>query len=285
MTLIDGKAIAEKIKAELAKKAKTVKRTLAVILVGADPASEIYVGNKVKACEQVGIKSVVHRFDEKISRDELCDFIEKLNRDHSVHGILVQLPLPAHLNDPMVYRRVSWAKDVDGFHPANVGYLSLGEVESHIVDKPFIPCTALACLECIKSTGVPLKGAHAVVVGRSNIVGKPVAQLLLNHDCTVTVAHSHTKDLATITRQADILVVAVGKKHLITRDMVKKGAVVIDVGISRQRDVASGNASRIFGDVDFENVKDVAAYITPVPGGVGPLTVAMLLKNVLDCGE
>ena len=275
--IIDGRVIADRIKKELEKKATTFikkhgrKCGLAVVLVGNDPASEIYVSNKIKACELVGVASFVHRYAADIEQDELIKLICNLNDNKSIDGILVQLPLPNHIDSTVVVEAINPQKDVDGFCAVNAGKLSRGE-------KGIIPCTALGCLELIKSTGITLPGAHAVVVGRSNIVGKPVAQLLLNHDCTVTVAHSKTKDLANLTKQADILIAAVGKKHFITADMVKSRAVVIDVGINRQN-------SNIFGDVDFEAVKDIAGYITPVPGRVGPLTVAMLLANVLDSGH
>ena len=272
-TIIDGRALAEKIKTDLREHGGK-NCGLAVILVGQDPASQIYVRNKIKACEFVGISSYVHRFDETTTQAQILKLIKKLNTDKKVSGILVQLPLPKHLDESKIINAISVDKDVDGFVPGS----------------KFVPCTALGCLELIKSTGVKLAGSHAVIVGRSNIVGKPVAQLLLNHDCTVTIAHSKTVNLPAITKQANILVVAVGRAKLITGDMVKPGAVVIDVGINRVPDNAQPNtgsspnlaASTLVGDVDFDSVKHVAGFITPVPGGVGPLTVAMLMMNTLS---
>jgi methylenetetrahydrofolate dehydrogenase (NADP+)/methenyltetrahydrofolate cyclohydrolase len=272
--ILDGKVLAEKIKSELKTKATVFQKKhgrkcgLAVVLVGNDPASEIYVANKEKACEAVGIASIIHKCKDNIKQDKLLELISSLNSDKNIDGVLVQLPLPKHLDSAKIVGAVAPAKDVDGFCAANVGNLSFGAPCA-------IPCTARGCLELVKSTGIKLAGAHAVVIGRSNIVGKPVAQLLLNNDCTVTVTHSKTRNLADLTRTADILVAAAGCKHLVTADMVKPGAVVIDIGITR----ADG---KIFGDVDFDRVRDVAGYITPVPGGVGPMTVAMLLKNVLE---
>jgi len=257
--IIDGKKIAQEIKDKL--KNHDRKCGLAVILIGNDAASEMYVGNKIKACAEVGITSHVHRLQGNISQDEVTSLINTLNNDQDINGILVQLPIPNHLNEPEILQSIAPTKDVDGF-----GALS-----------PHVPCTARAVLELIKSTGVSLAGKHAVIIGRSNIVGKPTAQLLLNQDCTVTIAHSKTRDLKSITRMADILISAVGRKNLVTADMVKPGAIVIDVGISRQHD----HTPSIVGDVDFESVKQIASHITPVPGGVGPMTVAMLLSNVL----
>jgi methylenetetrahydrofolate dehydrogenase (NADP+)/methenyltetrahydrofolate cyclohydrolase len=284
--ILNGREIAERIKESLKKRAGEFEKThgrkcaLAVVLVGNLLPSEIYVRNKEKACNEVGISPNIVRFGETVAQDELCSAIEKLNADKKIDGIIVQLPLPKHIDMARILQTVDPAKDVDGFHPVNVGRLSAGQAG-------FVPATALGVLELIKSTGVNLAGKHAVVVGRSNIVGKPVAQLLLNADCTVTVAHSKTSDLKAHTKTADILVVAAGSPKLITRDMVKKGAIVIDVGINRAVTADSnGGAPKISicGDVDFENVKHVASFITPVPGGVGPLTVAMLLVNVLGGG-
>jgi len=269
--IIDGRIIAEQIKAQLKQKAANFEKEkgrkcgLAVILVGNDPSSEIYVLNKIKACEQVGINSFVHTLKSNVSQEEVCILVNTFNNSQDVDGILVQLPLPEHMDQAKILECISPKKDVDGFSPAS----------------KHIPCTALACLELIKSTGASLEGAHAVIIGRSHIVGRPVAKLLLDHDCTVTITHSKTRDLATLTRQADILISAVGKKELVTAKMVKRGAIVIDVGITRQRDVVP-NRFKIFGDVDFDRVKKVASHITPVPGGVGPVTIAMLLSNVLS---
>jgi len=263
--LIDGKALADKIKAGLAMTARRFERTngrkccLAIVLVGNNPSSVIYINNKTKDCEAVGITTIEHRLSEKTTEAELCFLIKKLNLNRSIDGILVQLPLPKQINESRILQTIAPEKDVDGF-----GKLS-----------PFTPCTPMGILELIKSTGVTLSGKHAVVVGRSNIVGKPTAKLLLDADCTVTIAHSKTQNLGAITRLADILVVAVGKPKIITSDMVKRGAIVIDVGINRLPD------GKICGDVDFDNVSKVASFITPVPGGVGLMTRAMLLKNVL----
>ncbi|MCL2229337.1 MAG: bifunctional 5,10-methylenetetrahydrofolate dehydrogenase/5,10-methenyltetrahydrofolate cyclohydrolase [Firmicutes bacterium] len=307
--IIDGKKIAGDIKVGLAKKAKDFERKngrkcgLAIIIVGDDEASKIYVSKKEQSCVEVGVRSVVHRLPRDTKEPEVLSLIEKLNNDKTIDGILVQLPLPPHIDEIKTIEAISPDKDVDGFTAVNAGKLSIGY-------PCMVPCTAIGVIELIKSTGALVKGSqqqlrapsgksdtnllknsakdskvavrepftsapHAVVVGRSNIVGKPVAKLLLNHDCTVTIAHSKTKDLGAVTRLADILVVAVGRKNLVTKDMVKPGAVVIDVGINR-------DGGQIFGDVDFDEVKKVAGYITPVPGGVGPMTVACLLKNVLS---
>lgn len=256
--IIDGRTIAEKIKNELKTKAKKTKAGLAIILVGNDPASEIYVANKIKACNEIGIRHELYKYDNSTD-DEICGLIAKLNKDSGINGILVQLPLPKNLDERKILYTISPEKDVDGFLP----------------NSRFVPCTALGIMELINSTGARLTGLHAVVIGRSNIVGKPVAKLLLDADCTVTMTHSKTRDIAVHTRMADILVVAVGKKGIITADMVKPNAIVIDVGISRHDD-------RICGDVDFNSVSKIAGHITPVPGGVGPLTIAMLLNNLLS---
>ena len=271
--IIDGRAVADKIRNTLAQRAKEFsdkngrKCGLAVILVGKDPASEIYVKNKAEACNKIGVLSFVHRLGPKATQVEVLSLVEKLNESRFVDGILVQLPLPKQIDERTVLESILPEKDVDGFCITNVGKLLLNH-------PCVVPCTALAVLELIKTTGVSLPGAHAVVVGRSNIVGKPTGTLLLGQDCTVTQAHAKTRNLGELTRMADVLVVATGKKHLIKRDMVKPGAVVIDVGITRE-------GKKIYGDVDFENVKEVAGWITPVPGGVGPVTIAMLLKNAL----
>ena len=273
--IIDGKAVAARVKENVKKRAEEFegkysrKVGLAVIKAGNNPASEIYVRNKIKACEACNIKSFSYDFDDAVTEAELIKLIRKLNKDKNVDGILVQLPLPKGIDERAVLSEISPTKDADGFHAVNAGKLFLGEKTR------FVACTPRGIMELINSTGVKIAGKRAVVVGRSNIVGKPIATLLLNADATVTVCHSKTINLADITREADILVAAVGKKKFITADMVKRGAVVIDVGMNRDEE-------GLFGDVDFEHVKDVAGYITPVPGGVGPMTIAMLLMNTVD---
>ncbi len=273
--IIDGKAIAAEIKEQVKRRAEQFesksgrKVGLAVLKAGSDPASEIYVRNKIKACEACNIKSFSYYFDDTVTQNELTELIRALNEDHNVDGILVQLPLPRGIDERAVLSEIAPEKDADGFHAVNAGKLFLGEKTR------FIACTPRGIIELIKSTGVEIAGKRAVVVGRSNIVGKPIAMLLLNADATVTVCHSKTKNLAFLTREADILVVAIGKKKFIRADMVKPGAVVIDVGMNRDEE-------GLFGDVDFETVKNVAGYITPVPGGVGPMTIAMLLMNTVD---
>lgn len=241
---------------------------LVVILVGDNPASKSYVTGKDKACAQIGIKSTIIKLEETISEKELLEEIEKLNNDDEVDGILVQLPLPKHINEDLVINTISVLKDVDGFHPTNVAKLHLGE-------DCILPCTPKGIITMLKSVNIDICGKHAVVVGRSNIVGKPVAQLLLNENATVTICHSKTKNLKDITLQADILVAAIGRPNTITKDMVKQGAVVIDVGVNR----VDGH---LVGDCDFENIKDIASFITPVPGGVGPMTITTLLQNTLE---
>lgn len=273
--IIDGKAIAEKIKSELLVRATSFEQKkgrkigLAVIRVGNNPASAVYVRNKIKACEKCNIRSFSYDLDESVDSAELISLIHKLNDDSQVDGILVQLPLPKHINEREVLSEITPQKDADGFHAVNAGKLFLGEKDGTVA------CTPRGIIELIKSTGVPISGKHAVVVGRSNIVGKPIAALLLANDATVTVCHSRTVNLKEITLSADILVVAIGKSNFITADMVKSGAVVIDVGMNRDE-------NGLCGDVDFNSVKDKAGYITPVPGGVGPMTVAMLLSNTVD---
>ncbi|OYD09827.1 bifunctional methylenetetrahydrofolate dehydrogenase/methenyltetrahydrofolate cyclohydrolase FolD [Paludifilum halophilum] len=275
--LIDGKAIAAQIRQEL--KSETdrliqngVQPGLAVILVGRDSASETYVRGKVRACAEVGIHSEQIRMPEETSEDELLDQIRKLNRDSSIHGILVQLPLPEHISPNRVISEIDPDKDVDGFHPINAGRLATG------LDS-FLPCTPHGILQLLKRTGVQVAGKHAVVVGRSNIVGKPVSLLLQRENATVTMCHSRTEHLQAHTRQADILIAAVGKRHVITKDDVKPGAVVIDVGMNRNEQ------GKLAGDVDFEEVRPLASHITPVPGGVGPMTIAMLLYNTCLAAE
>jgi len=274
--ILDGKTMSEEIRREVAERAAALKERgvtpgLAVILVGNDPASEIYVRNKGKGCEETGMLSCTIRMDASVSQDELENEIEKLNRDDAIHGILVQLPLPAHLDEQAALAKILPEKDVDGFHMINAGRLMTGT-------EGVVPCTPKGALYMIRSTGIDLNGREAVVIGRSNIVGKPMAMLLLQQNCTVTVCHSRTKDLASHTRRADILVAAVGKPGFVTADMVKPGAVVIDVGINRVD-------GKVCGDVDFQAVREVAGWITPVPGGVGKMTIAMLLMNTVDAAE
>lgn len=271
--LISGKELAAELSESQARRAQTLRDrgimpTLAVILAGEDPASAVYVRNKERSCEKVGIASRVIRLPETVEEAEILAQIDALNADPAVHGILVQLPLPRHLNEAAVLARVDPAKDVDGFHVRNAGLLLQGH-------PAVAPCTPKGILYMLKSAGVPLDGAHAVVVGRSNIVGKPLALLLLAENCTVTVCHSHTRNLAEITRQADILAVAVGRPGFITGDMIKPGAAVIDVGINRVD-------GKLRGDVDFDSALETAGFLTPVPGGVGPMTVAMLMENTLE---
>ena len=269
--LIDGKLISAEIKAEAAEeaaalKAQGIEPCLAVVLVGDNSASKVYVSNKEKACAAVGIKSVSHVLPEATTEEELLKLIDELNADKSVHGILVQMPVPKHIDDRKVIMAISPDKDVDCFHPVNVGYLHTGA-------KGFLPCTPAGIVELIKRSGHSIEGKNCVIIGRSNIVGKPVAMLLMQENGTVTICHSKTKDLAGICRGADIIVSATGKVDTVTADMVKEGAIIIDVGMNRNAE------GKLCGDVDFENVKEVAGAITPVPGGVGPMTIAMLMKN------
>ena len=269
--IIDGKAISAQIKEELKEKVKGLKAagkeiTLAVIQVGEDPASTVYVNNKKKACEYVGIRSLAYNLPESVREAELLQLIEELNAREDVNGILVQLPLPAGIEKDKVIRSIAPEKDVDGFHPGNVGALCIGE-------PGFLPCTPAGIIQLLKRSGISIEGKECVGVGRSNIVGKPMSLLLLRENGTVTVAHSRTKNLKEVAKRADILVVAVGKPKMITRDYVKEGAVVIDVGIHRNEN------NKLCGDVDFEDVSPVCSAITPVPGGVGPMTIAMLMYN------
>ena len=269
--LIDGKLISAEIKAEAAEEAAALKEQgiepcLAVVLVGDNSASKVYVSNKEKACAAVGIKSVSYVLPEATTEEELLKLIDELNKDANVHGILVQMPVPKHIDDRKVIMAISPDKDVDCFHPVNVGYLHTGA-------KGFLPCTPAGIIELIKRSGHSIAGKNCVVIGRSNIVGKPVAMLLMQENGTVTICHSKTKDLAGICRGADIIVSATGKVNTVTADMVKEGAIIIDVGMNRNAE------GKLCGDVDFENVKEVAGAITPVPGGVGPMTIAMLMKN------
>ncbi|MFA0889815.1 MAG: bifunctional methylenetetrahydrofolate dehydrogenase/methenyltetrahydrofolate cyclohydrolase FolD [Synergistales bacterium] len=270
--LLDGKKVAQGIREDVAKKTEELKSVgltpgLTVVLVGDDPASKVYVGQKEKACKEVGFKSDLLELSGATTQEELLEVIGRLNGDPSVHGILVQLPLPRRIDPDAVLEAIDPAKDVDGFHPVNVGHLVAGI-------PCMVPCTPLGVVRMLESYGIDLAGKHAVIVGRSAIVGKPMAHLLLAKDCTVTICHSRTPDLASFTRQADLLVAAVGRPRLITADMVKPGAVVVDVGINRLE-------TGLVGDVDFEAVREVAGWVTPVPGGVGPLTIAMLLENTL----
>ena len=276
--LINGKEIAasvrEKVRLEAAElREKTgIVPGLAVILVGDDPASKIYVGNKKKACLEAGFNSFEHILPAETTQQELLKLIAKLNEDPAVHGILCQLPLPKHIDERAVIAAISPKKDVDAFHPVNVGKIMIGDYD-------FLPCTPAGVMELIHSTGVSVDGKRCVVVGRSNIVGKPMSMLLLHENGTVTVCHSKTADLADECRRADILVAAVGKAKLITADMVKEGAVVVDVGMNRDSN------GKLCGDVDFENVEPKASFITPVPGGVGPMTIAMLMRNTLTAAK
>lgn len=272
--IIDGKKVGEHIRREVAEGVVRLKEEtgivpgLAAVLVGDNPASQIYVRNKRKACEEAGIYSEEYRLPEKTTEDELLSLIDKLNRDPKIHGILVQLPLPEQISEPKILRSVSPSKDIDGFHPENVGLLVEGNPR-------FIPCTPHGIIKLLDYYNIEIQGKEAVVVGRSNIVGKPTSLLLLHRHATVTICHSRTKPLKEITRRADILVAAMGRARFITEDMVKEGVVVIDVGINRLSD------GKLTGDVDFEKVSEKASYITPVPGGVGPMTIAMLLWNTL----
>ena len=275
--LIDGNALSKTLRADVARRAAALKARdvvpgLAVILVGDNPASQVYVRNKVKACEDNGLHSVLQRHDASLSEAALLARIDALNRDPSIHGILVQLPLPPHIDAQRVIEAISPAKDVDGFHVASAGALMTGL-------PGFWPCTPHGCMKMLQSIGYDLRGKHAVVIGRSNIVGKPMALMLLQHHATVTICHSATRDLKAHTLQADVVVAAVGKRNVLTADMVKPGAVVIDVGMNRN------DEGKLCGDVDFERVRDVAGWITPVPGGVGPMTITMLLVNTLEAAE
>ena len=274
---IDGNVLAAKVRDRIAAdvtalKARGITPGLAVVLVGEDPASQVYVRNKVAGCAKVGMHSVMHKMPASTTEAELLAVIDALNKDASIHGILVQLPLPKHIIEKKVLEAVAAHKDVDGFHAENVGALMIGEPR-------FVSCTPAGCMEMLKDIGLEdLRGKHAVVVGRSNIVGKPMAMLLLHANATVTICHSGTADLAAQCRQADILVAAVGKPRFVKADMVKPGAVVIDVGINRLPEAEGG---KLVGDVDFDSVNEVAGYLTPVPGGVGPMTITMLLQNTL----
>jgi methylenetetrahydrofolate dehydrogenase (NADP+)/methenyltetrahydrofolate cyclohydrolase len=280
--IIDGKAIAATVRAEVAAGVARMRSErgrvpgLAVVLVGSDPASEVYVRNKTRETSAAGMLSVEHRLEATTSEDALLKLIGEFNARADIHGILVQLPLPAHIDAQKVLRAIDPDKDVDGFHPVNVGRLSIGE-------PALAPCTPLGCISLARTVRPSLKGLEAVVIGRSNIVGKPVAQLLLREDCTVTIAHSRTADLPAVARRADLLIAAVGRPEMVRADWIKPGAIVIDVGINR---VEAGNGkSRLVGDVAFDECANVAGAITPVPGGVGPMTIAYLLANTLSAAE
>ena len=271
---IDGKQISKDIKEELKEEVASLaaqgrKCCLAVIQVGNDPASSVYVGNKKKACAYIGIESLAYELPEETTEDELLEIIDKLNNDTNVHGILCQLPLPKQINEDHIIKAISPKKDVDGFHPQNVGALVIGE-------QGFVSCTPAGIIQLLKRSNIEMDGKHCVVVGRSNIVGKPMSLLMLRENATGTICHSHTKNLEEICKEADILIVAIGKPQFIGKEYVKKGAVVIDVGIHRDEN------NKLCGDVKFDEVEPVASYITPVPGGVGPMTIAMLMHNCVE---
>ena len=276
--IINGKIISATIREEIALEVKDFVAKngyapgLAVIIVGNNPASQVYVRNKKKACEEVGFHSEVYELDENTTNEELLALIDKLNRDDKIHGILTQLPLPSHLDEKGIILNIDPKKDVDAFHPENVGKIMIG-------DYSFLPCTPAGVMELIKRSGIEVAGKNCVVIGRSNIVGKPMAMLLLHANGTVTVCHSKTANIKEICRSADILVASVGKANFVTADMVKEGAVVIDVGINRMAD------GKLCGDVNYSEVEPIASYITPVPGGVGPMTITMLLKNTLTAAK
>ena len=280
--LIDGKEVAARVRENLVQEIEQLKAQghtpgLAVVLVGEDPASQVYVGSKVKACADLGLYSQTWALPADTTQEELVKLIHQLNADDRIHGILVQSPPPPHIDEEAVILNIDPRKDVDGFHPANVAKLVLEDEEG------FVPCTPLGCMELLKAYGIETAGKHAVVIGRSMIVGKPMANLLVakNANATVTIAHSRTKDLPGLCRTADIIVAAVGRPEMVKADYVKEGAVVLDVGINRIEDATRPRGYRIVGDVDFEDVKDKCSYITPVPGGVGPMTIAMLMSNTV----
>jgi methylenetetrahydrofolate dehydrogenase (NADP+)/methenyltetrahydrofolate cyclohydrolase len=282
--LIDGTVMADRVTTDAAARVEALKKRgvtpgLTVVLVGDDPASAVYVGSKERTCKSLGMNGETIRLPASAPEAELMAVVDRLNADPAVHGILVQMPLPKQMNADAVIRRIRPEKDVDGFHPVNVGKLSIGQ------DDGFIPCTPNGALFMLRESGVEIRGAECVIVGRSNIVGKPMAALMIGQDATVTVAHSRTRDLPAVTRRADILVAAVGRPQMITADMVKPGAVVIDVGINRIPDATKKSGTRLVGDVDFDGVKHVASKITPVPGGVGKMTIAMLMLNTVRAAE
>lgn len=272
--IIDGKLISKQIKDELKEEVQSMKAQgtnicLAVVQVGSDPASSVYVNNKKKACSYIGIESRAYELADSVTEEELTDLVEQLNNDEGVNGILVQLPLPSHIDEDRIIRTISPDKDVDGFHPVSVGRLWIGE-------KGFLSCTPAGIIQLLKRSGIEIEGKECVVIGRSNIVGKPMAALLLRENATVTVAHSRTKNLKEVAKRADILIVAIGKRQFINSDYVKDGAVVIDVGMHRDEN------NKLCGDVDFTDVADRTSAITPVPGGVGPMTIAMLMNNCVE---
>ena len=280
--IIDGNVLSRQMRLQVAQRAAALRARgitpgLAVVLVGDNPASQVYVRNKVKACEDNGLFSVLDKYPDTLSEADLLTSIDALNNDAAIHGILVQLPLPAHIDAQKVIEAIAPGKDVDGFHVASAGALMVGQ-------PGFWPCTPYGCMKMLESIGYNLQGKHAVVIGRSNIVGKPMALMLLQKNATVTVCHSATVDLKAMTLQADVIVAAVGKRNVLTADMVKPGAVVIDIGMNRIPDGETG-AGKLCGDVDFDGVSQVAGYITPVPGGVGPMTITMLLVNTLAAAE
>ncbi|MFW6097207.1 MAG: bifunctional methylenetetrahydrofolate dehydrogenase/methenyltetrahydrofolate cyclohydrolase FolD [Chloroflexota bacterium] len=285
-TLIDGTAIAAKVREEVRSGVEALEAEhgfrpgLATVLVGEDPASATYVRMKQRMCEELGIRSVGHTLDADATQEEVEGLVTELNADSQVNGILVQLPLPAHLDEEAVLNKIDLAKDVDGFHPVNIGRLAMKGR-----DPLFIPCTPYGVMVMLEESGVETSGAEAVVVGRSNIVGLPVAMLLQKANATVTICHSRTRDLAAHTREADILIAAIGRSEMITGDMIKPGAAVIDVGINRVDDPQAKRGYRLVGDVEFDSAKEVAGAITPVPGGVGPMTIAMLMRNTLHAAE
>ena len=275
--IIDGKAVSAKLRQEMkgevaALQAKGIAPGLAVVLVGEDPASQVYVRNKIRACEELGIRSQDHRLPTDTTQERLLELIGELNNDPAVHGILVQLPLPKQISDQAVIAAIDPKKDVDAFHPQNVGKIVQGNYD-------FLPCTPAGVMALLRSTGVPVAGKECVVIGRSNIVGKPMALLMLHEHATVTICHSRTRDLAEVCRRADILIVAIGKARFVTAGMVKEGAVVIDVGMDRDEN------GKLCGDVDFAGVEPKAGYITPVPGGVGPMTITMLMQNTITAAR
>lgn len=277
-TIISGKAVSAQLRSKIKEETEKLKQEsgitpgLAVILVGEDPASQIYVRNKERACEEVGFNHFDYKLPAETTEEELLQLVDQLNHDDNVHGILCQLPLPKHLNDQTVINAISAEKDVDAFHPVNVGKIMIGNFD-------FLPCTPAGVMELIDSTGVSIDGKNCVVIGRSNIVGKPQAMLLLHRNATVTICHSHTKNLAEVCKNADILVSAVGRANFVTKDMVKEGAVVIDVGMNHDEN------GKLCGDVKFDEVEPVSSFITPVPGGVGPMTITMLMKNTLKAAQ
>lgn len=280
--IIDGNALSKQLRLDVAQRtavlrARGITPGLAVVLVGDNPASQVYVRNKVKACADNGLYSVLEKHPATLSEADLLARVDALNNDPAIHGILVQLPLPKHIDAQKVIEAIAPAKDVDGFHVASAGALMVGQ-------PGFWPCTPYGCMKMLESIDYDLRGKHAVVIGRSNIVGKPMALMLLQKSATVTMCHSATADLKAITRQADVIVAAVGKRNVLTADMIKPGAVVIDVGMNRIPDGEAG-AGKLCGDVDFDGVSQVAGYITPVPGGVGPMTITMLLVNTLEAAE